>query len=123
MTRPGRYLLRMLVFLAVVLGVVVLLAMHIRNLWRLIRWLRQPTPETVPEARGPWGDAFLSLFRLQRKAEHGSELLREALTRWVAGSSIRSPNSTRSSVICGARRRSTALIRAFSSRVEKGLVM
>ena len=67
---------------AFALGVVVLLAMHIRNLWRLIRWLRQPTPETVPEARGPWGDAFLSLFRLQRKAEHGSELLREALTRF-----------------------------------------
>ncbi|MDE3009709.1 MAG: phosphate regulon sensor histidine kinase PhoR [Pseudomonadota bacterium] len=62
--------------------ITVLLALHLRNLWRLTYWLRQPKPETVPEARGPWGDAFVALFRLQRKAEHGAELLREALNRF-----------------------------------------
>jgi two-component system phosphate regulon sensor histidine kinase PhoR len=36
----------------------------------------------VPEAAGPWGKAFVSLFRLQRKAVRGSEMLREALTRF-----------------------------------------
>lgn len=59
-----------------------LLALHLRQLWRLTRWLGDPSPHTVPEAPGPWGQAFISLFRLQRKAEHGSELLREALTRF-----------------------------------------
>jgi two-component system, OmpR family, phosphate regulon sensor histidine kinase PhoR len=62
--------------------ITVLLALHLNNLWRLTRWLRNPSPLTVPESRGPWGDAFISLFRLQRKAEHGADLLREALNRF-----------------------------------------
>jgi len=59
-----------------------LFALHLRHLAHLIEWLQQPSPETVPEAGGPWGNAFLKLFRLQRKAAQGSELLREALARF-----------------------------------------
>lgn len=57
-------------------------AIHLIQLWRLTHWLKQPSPSSVPEANGPWGLVFISLFRLQRKAEHGSELLREALSRF-----------------------------------------
>ncbi|CFP62990.1 Uncharacterised protein [Bordetella pertussis] len=43
--------------------------------------------------------------------------------RWVTGSSFSPATSMMSSVSCGARRRSTALMRAISSLGEKGLVM
>ncbi len=59
-----------------------ILGRHLVQLMRLIVWLQQPSPATTPEATGPWGEAFLGLFRLQRKAEHGSEMLREALNRF-----------------------------------------
>jgi two-component system, OmpR family, phosphate regulon sensor histidine kinase PhoR len=55
---------------------------HLVQLWRLTRWLIKPNPSTVPQASGPWGMVFITLFRLQRRAEHGSELLREALSRF-----------------------------------------
>ncbi len=58
------------------------LAHNLRQLTLLINWLSSPSPDQVPEATGPWGRAFLGLFRLQRKAELGSELLREALVRF-----------------------------------------
>ena len=100
MLAPWSYLLRRLLLLALfalVAGLaagvrgalacfavllVALLALHLRQLARLLAWLQDPLPETVPEASGPWGQAFVSLFRLQRKAVRGSELLREALTRF-----------------------------------------
>lgn len=59
-----------------------LLVWHVVQLGRLVQWLQEPDPATVPEASGPWGRTFLALYRLQRKAEQGSELLREALTRF-----------------------------------------
>jgi two-component system phosphate regulon sensor histidine kinase PhoR len=55
---------------------------HLIQLWRLTHWLKQPNPTSVPEANGPWGMVFISLFRLQRRAEHGRELLSEALSRF-----------------------------------------
>jgi len=55
---------------------------HLVQLWRLTHWLKNPTPSSVPQSSGPWGMVFISLFRLQRRAEHGSELLREALSRF-----------------------------------------
>ena len=69
-----------LLLLAVLLAIQ--LARNLHQLMRLIDWLGNPSPDQVPEASGPWGQAFLGLFRLQRKAELGSELLREALTRF-----------------------------------------
>ena len=45
-----------------------------------------------------------------------------AVTRCVAGSSFSAPTASGSCAASGARRRSTALIRAFSSRGENGLV-
>jgi two-component system, OmpR family, phosphate regulon sensor histidine kinase PhoR len=100
MTSPWPYLIRRLLlavflsllvagffgasegFLALSVLISVQLAFHLVQLWRLNHWLKNPTPSTVPEASGPWGQVFISLFRLQRKAEHGSELLREALSRF-----------------------------------------
>ena len=45
-----------------------------------------------------------------------------AVTRCVVGSSVRAPTVSVSCADSGARRRSTVLIRALSSRGEKGLV-
>jgi two-component system phosphate regulon sensor histidine kinase PhoR len=52
------------------------------ELAKLNRWLKNPRPESVPDADGPWGYTYINLYRLQKKAEHGAELLREALSRF-----------------------------------------
>ena len=62
--------------------ILLLLILHLRQLGRLAAWLREPTPESVPEAGGIWGQVFVSLYRLQRRAAQGSELLQEALNRF-----------------------------------------
>jgi len=100
MSSPWPYLIRRVLFSCLIalltaalfgtrLGLIVFsllvlaqFANHLIQLWRLTHWLKHPTPSSVPQAAGPWGIVFISLFRLQRRAEHGSELLREALSRF-----------------------------------------
>jgi two-component system phosphate regulon sensor histidine kinase PhoR len=47
-------------------GLLVLLGYYLRNLSRLLDWLRNPDPGTVPSASGTWDDAFASLYRRER---------------------------------------------------------
>ncbi len=42
------------------------LAWHLRHIARLERWLRNPSPNTVPEGEGPWDNLFALLYRHER---------------------------------------------------------
>jgi two-component system phosphate regulon sensor histidine kinase PhoR len=59
-----------------------LLAYHVSKLAALMRWLRHPRPEALPEARGAWDEAFALLYRFERAAAREAERLSHALTRW-----------------------------------------
>ena len=64
------------------LGLLALLTYHVTKLAALIRWLRQPRPGELPEARGAWDDAFALLHRFERAAAREAGRLRHALARW-----------------------------------------
>jgi len=64
------------------LGALALLAYHSAKLAQLIRWLRQPRADALPEARGAWDDAFALLYRFERAADREADRLSRALMRW-----------------------------------------
>ena len=64
------------------LGALALLAYHAAKLAHLIRWLRQPRADALPEARGAWDDAFALLYRYERAAVREADRLSHALLRW-----------------------------------------
>ena len=64
------------------LGALALLAYHAAKLAQLIRWLRQPRADALPEARGAWDDAFALLYRYERAAVREADRLSHALLRW-----------------------------------------
>lgn len=68
------------IVLVVCLVAMVLGSAH--ELSKLNDWLKNPRPELVPDADGPWGYTYINLYRLQKKAQQGAELLREALARF-----------------------------------------
>ena len=64
------------------LGALALLAYHAAKLAQLIRWLRRPRADALPEARGAWDDAFALLYRYERAAVREADRLSHALLRW-----------------------------------------
>ncbi len=64
------------------LGALALLAYHAAKLAALIRWLRQPRADALPEARGAWDEAFALLYRFERAAAREADRLSHALMRW-----------------------------------------
>jgi len=64
------------------LGALALLAYHATKLAALIRWLRQPRADALPEARGAWDEAFALLYRYERAAVREADRLSHALLRW-----------------------------------------
>jgi len=64
------------------LGALALLAYHAAKLAALIRWLRQPRADTLPEARGAWDEAFALLYRNERANVREADRLSNALLRW-----------------------------------------
>jgi two-component system phosphate regulon sensor histidine kinase PhoR len=67
-----------LLFLLLVLLVV--MAGHARQLYRLAEWLRTPSIETIPEDDGIWGEVFSRLYKMvkrhkQTKQDLATELL------------------------------------------------
>jgi two-component system phosphate regulon sensor histidine kinase PhoR len=64
------------------LGALALLAYHVTKLAALMRWLRQPRADALPEARGAWDEAFALLYRFERAAAREADRLSHALTRW-----------------------------------------
>ena len=63
-------------------GALALLAYYAAKLAQLIRWLRQPRADALPEARGAWDDAFALLYRYERAAVREADRLSHALLRW-----------------------------------------
>ena len=59
-----------------------LLAYHVVKLASLIRWLREPKPNGLPESRGAWDEAFALLHRFERAAAREADRLSHALLRW-----------------------------------------
>jgi two-component system phosphate regulon sensor histidine kinase PhoR len=62
-------------------GLLALLAWHVRHLARLERWLANPLPGNVPEGEGIWDEVLASLHRLERDAAKREEGLADALAR------------------------------------------
>ena len=83
------------------------------------------TPDLIQQLRARVDALGMRHEEVQQPELGGSELDRLAVAGDAVARGIETqpPTSTRSSVICGARRRSTAFTRALSSRGENGLVM
>ncbi len=64
------------------LGALALLAYHVAKLAALIRWLKQPRADALPEARGAWDEVFALLYRYQRATVREADRLSHALLRW-----------------------------------------
>lgn len=64
---------------ALVVGLLVLLAYWLRQLWRIHHWLSQPQEEP-PESRGLWGEVFDSIYHLQRNQREERDRLQTAVS-------------------------------------------
>jgi len=64
------------------LGVLALLAYHVRHLARLSSWLADPVPGKVPEGSGTWDDVLSALHKYERAAVKRESQLEDALTRF-----------------------------------------
>jgi len=65
------------------------LARHLRNLYRLRQWLRNPSFETVPQGSGMWESTFAALCRLMRNQSRSESKLSLALQRFrQAGAAV-----------------------------------
>lgn len=62
-----------LLFVSLALLVAVLL--HVRQLYRLVRWLQDARIEAVPEAVGIWNEVFSSLYRMVKRHNQTSQEL------------------------------------------------
>ncbi|MCP1659474.1 phosphate regulon sensor histidine kinase PhoR [Neisseria perflava] len=69
--------------LAAALAVTLLIALlHFRQLYKLLNWLSDPEPETVPFAAGIWDEVFSTLLAQSRTRRKQKRKLRKALTRF-----------------------------------------
>lgn len=69
-------------FLAVVLGVSLYAAAHLRRLVQLHRWLRSDRRADLPDLGGLWGDVFHEARKLVRHSARRANELADALTRF-----------------------------------------
>lgn len=58
-----------------VLGLLVLLAVHLRYLSLLAAWLEDPSLDTVPDGVGAWGEVFARIYRTRRATEQNERRL------------------------------------------------
>ncbi len=58
------------------------LARHLRNLYQLRQWLRNPSFDTVPAGSGMWESTFAALYRLMRQHSQSESKLSVALERF-----------------------------------------
>jgi two-component system phosphate regulon sensor histidine kinase PhoR len=69
-------------FMFAALGLLIYIALQLRQLHRLHRWLLADKRGEVPDAYGLWGDVFNAVRRLVRQAERRTDELADALTRF-----------------------------------------
>lgn len=53
--------------------------LHLRNISRLLQWLRNPKPDAVPQAFGIWDEVFAVLYRMLRHQRQSETQLAETL--------------------------------------------
>lgn len=53
--------------------------LHLRNIARLLQWLRNPKPDAVPQAFGIWDEVFAVLYRMLRHQRQSETQLAETL--------------------------------------------
>lgn len=63
--------------------------LHLRNLFRLLRWLRDPKPDAVPQAFGLWDEVFAVLYRMLRHQRQSETQLAATLNDFrLAGAAM-----------------------------------
>jgi two-component system phosphate regulon sensor histidine kinase PhoR len=66
---------------ALALGLAIYLGWSLRQLVRLHTWLNSESDQPPPESHGLWGDAFDSIYRLQRRNARARSQLQTAINR------------------------------------------
>ncbi|MDA8421451.1 MAG: phosphate regulon sensor histidine kinase PhoR [Pseudomonadota bacterium] len=79
-------------FDALLLGLAVYLALTLRHLFLLHRWLQSRRRDDIPEAAGLWGDVFDSIRLLMKETERREDQLTQTLTRFQ-GTSAATPDA------------------------------
>ncbi|MDA8363398.1 MAG: phosphate regulon sensor histidine kinase PhoR [Gammaproteobacteria bacterium] len=69
-------------FAAVLVGLGIYLALNLRHLFLLHRWLQSRRREDIPEAAGLWGDVFDSIRVLMKETERREDQLTQMLARF-----------------------------------------
>ncbi|KJH66553.1 phosphate regulon sensor histidine kinase PhoR [Chromobacterium violaceum] len=70
-----------LLVLAISLGV--WLAFNLYHIALMLRWLRHPVPERVPDGFGVWHSVFMTLYRTMRNQSQSKKKLTHALERFI----------------------------------------
>jgi two-component system, OmpR family, phosphate regulon sensor histidine kinase PhoR len=74
-------------WIALSLGLLILVIAQLRYLSALATWLRAPTPENMPDGWGAWETVFSELYRRERRETKTRERLRTMLERFRQGAS------------------------------------
>lgn len=69
-------------FLSGLLGALIYLALHLRQIYRLERWLQTGNELEPPDAYGIWGELYHQLYRRGRRHEERERRLRALLNRF-----------------------------------------
>lgn len=73
------------VFGALCAGLIALLfinLLHLRQMYKLLDWLKNPEPETIPFANGIWDEVFSTLLKQSRNRRKQKRKLKNALMRF-----------------------------------------
>lgn len=70
-------------------ALLVTVLLYLRNISRLLEWLRDPKPDTVPQALGIWDEVFAVLYRMLRRQSQSETQLAATLNDFrLAGSAM-----------------------------------
>ncbi len=70
-------------FAVLALGATMWLLFHLYHVALLLRWLRHPEPERIPEGMGVWQQVFAKLYRQARQQSKSQKKLANALERFI----------------------------------------
>lgn len=68
------------------LSLITIVFLHFRQLFKLLKWLQKPEPETIPFASGLLGEIFSTLSKQSKKRYRQKQKLRETLMRFKRAS-------------------------------------
>jgi two-component system phosphate regulon sensor histidine kinase PhoR len=66
---------------AIAAGFLAYIVLHLRQLEKLQRWLKENPEEDVPEGSGVWGDIFQNIYQLRRDETRAQDSLRAIIER------------------------------------------